>query len=189
MNIHTITQRLKEKEFTPWNLEEFNELYHRISESNLKVWRNKQRVIVLKNYSSKAYFTNWKDDQISISYIYDILSPKIKNNLYFLLVLDWEVQIDSSLSKFINLVEKNELICRKYVMSTNYDLERVPFLQEHIFSDNELFNYEKIFREQLYNQDTHAIIHEMINHYFSDEYLSEDKDVRKQKVYHLISEE
>ncbi|MBR9663157.1 MULTISPECIES: ABC-three component system middle component 1 [Bacillus cereus group] len=189
MNIHIITQRLKEKGFSPWNLETFNELYQKISESNLKIWRNENRVIILKNFSSKAYFSNWEDDQISISYIYDILSPKIKNNLYFLLVLDWEVQFDSSLSQFINMVEKNELICRKYVMATNYDLERVPFLQEQTFSNNELFNYEKIFRQQLHNQDTHTIIHEMINHYFSDEYLPENKNARKQKVYQLISKE
>ncbi|MRC18379.1 hypothetical protein CON48_19825 [Bacillus thuringiensis] len=189
MNIHNIIQRLKEKGFTPWNLETHNELYHKVCESNFKIWRNEKRVIVLKNFPSKTYFANWEDDQISISYIYDILEPKFKNNLYFLLVLDWEVQLNSSLSQLINIVEKNELICRKYIMSIDYDLERVPFLQEHTFSNNELFNYEKTFRQQLHNQDTHNIIHEMINHYFSDEYLPENKDARKQKVYQLISKE
>ncbi|MGF2621032.1 ABC-three component system middle component 1 [Bacillus cereus] len=202
MNIHIITQRLKEKGFTPWDISKFKSLYNEVNEANLKIWKNDQRVLVIKNYSSKTYFQSWENDQISISYIYDILKPKEKNNLYFLLILDWEVQLNAPLVQFINMVEKDELICRKYVLFTSSDLERVPFLQDHIFSANEMFNYEQLFREQLYNQNSHTLMHEVINYYFSEEYSidketnteeKEEKNIykqkHKQKIYELISKE
>lgn len=189
MNIHIVTERLKEKGFVSWNLEGFETLYKRVNESNLKVWENGKRVIVLKSYSSKTYFQDWEDDQILISYIYDILDTKFKNNLYFLLILNWEITSDQRLSQFINTVEKDEIVCRKYVILANEDLDRVPFLQEKDFDFNKLFNYEETFREQLHNQDTHEIIHQMIDYYFSDDYLVEEKNERKQKLSQLITKE
>jgi hypothetical protein len=87
------------------------------------------------------------------------------------------------------MVEKDELVCRKYVILQDEDLERVPFLQEKDFDFNKLFNYEQIFREKLHNKDAHEIIHQVIDHYFSQNYFTEEKDKRKQKLYPLITKE
>jgi len=189
LNIHTVIERLKEKRFIPWNLNEFDTLYKRVNEANLQVWRNGKRIIVLKSYSSKTHFQDWEDDQIPISYVYDILETKLKNNLYFLIILDWEYQLDSKLTQFINMVEKDDFVCRKYVILEDEDLERVPFLQEKDFDFNKLFNYEQTFREQLNRKDAHEIIHQMIDHYFSQDYLTEEKDERKKRLNHLITKE
>lgn len=189
MNIHIVTKRLKEKGFTSWDLNGFETLYKRLSESNLRLWENGKRVIVLKSYSSKTYFQDWENDQILISYVYDILNKQLKNNLYFLLILNWEITSNPQLSQFINTVEKDELVCRKYVLLENEDLERVPFLQEKDFDFNQLFNYEKTFRSQLHNQDAHEIIHQMIDYYFSDDYLIEEKNEHKKRLCQLIIKE
>lgn len=189
MNIHIVTERLIDKDFSTWDFSELQNLYKKVNESNLKIWKNDRRVVVIKNYSSKSHFQEWREDHIPISYLYDILEAKYRNNLYFLIILDWGIERSSELTQLINMVEKDELVCRKYVIIDNEDLERVPFLQELGFDTNKIFNYEQTFRENLENQNKHSIIMKMINHYFSEEYLNENKDEQKIRLTQLIEQE
>ena len=188
MKTHTIVKRLSDKGFQQWNLEGFESVYRKICKSNIQIWKNGKRVIVIKSYSSKPHFSTWLDDQIPISYLYDILETKSKNNLYFLMILNWEVNLGAELVQQINRAEKDELVCRKYVLCSEEDLERVPFLQEDEVYQKLLFDYEKNFKENLFLKEPKidTSVYELVDAYFQYDYFSEVKTKRLEKIKKII---
>lgn len=185
-----VYKKLNNNEFVSWDFKKFPSLQKKISQKNIQVWKNGNRVVVVKNYSSEPYFGTWEEDQIPISYLYDILESKSKNNLYFLLILDWEVNLDSELIQKINRAEKDDLVCRKYVLHCEEDFERVPFLQEEETTEGLLFNYEQKFKENLQlKEEIHSTMQTLIDAYFLKDYFSDEKAQRQIIIKKLITGE
>jgi hypothetical protein len=155
-------------------------------DSGLEVWINDHRVAVTKVYESFTYFKeSWKDNQIVISNLLNFLPLKYKNNLYFLLVLefDWEQDLNNELLMEINKAEKNAKYCRKYILQGEDDLERIPFFYD-VEKKAESFSYEKRFIELL-TQESQGIdpgIVQAINDYFKPEMRTLLKDKSKFKL-------
>jgi hypothetical protein len=188
LNYSLIIQRLIDKKYSQWELDEFCSLQRKLNESNIQVWKNEKRVIAVKAYSSVVHFLNWYEDQVIVSYIYDILDSKIKKNFYFLLYLDWQVEINSRLIEQVNVVEKDDMVCRKYVIASEEDLERVPFLQVDTIQLSEFFDYEKDFKEKLLikSKEENNFINELINYYFTKDYFAESKEIRQGNIGKLL---
>lgn len=60
-----------------------SELNTRLRDRDIEVWNNNNRYIVTKGYSSEAQLSTWLFDQIIISFIYDSIPTRYRNNLYF----------------------------------------------------------------------------------------------------------
>lgn len=156
-------------------------------DSGLEVWINDHRVAVTKVYESFTYFKeSWKDNQIVISNLLNFLPLKYKNNLYFLIVLefDWDQDLDNELLMEKNKTEKNAKYCRKYILQDEDDLERIPFFNDFEKKKAESFSYEKKFIELL-TQESQGIdpgIVQAINDYFKPEMRILLKDKTKFKL-------
>ncbi|AZS14673.1 ABC-three component system middle component 1 [Paenibacillus lutimineralis] len=119
-------------------------------DADLELWFTMERICVLKTYTSNHHFIlNWREDQFVISHLLELLPTKYKNNLYFLLVLDWGSELLPEMPMEMNRVEKNAKVCRKYVLHNEEDLERVPFLQQKLINSKKGFDYEAKFKSEL----------------------------------------
>jgi hypothetical protein len=156
-------------------------------DNGLEVWINDHRVAVTKVYESFTYFKeSWKDNQIQISNLLNFLPLKYKNNLYFLIVLefDWEQDLNNELLMEKNKAEKNAKYCRKYILQDEDDLERIPFFHDVEKRNAASFSYEKKFIELLI-QDSQGLdpsIVQVINDYFKPEIRTLLKDQSKLKL-------
>ncbi|MNN05493.1 hypothetical protein D3C81_1182560 [compost metagenome] len=158
--------------------------------SDMELWFTSERICVLKAYTSNHHFLfNWREDQITISYLLDILPTKYKNNLYFLLVLDWESQLLPEILMEVNRVEKNAKVCRKYVLLNDEDLERVSFLQEKQAFSNRGFDFEAKFKSELLsNRAIDPKVRRIVEGFFKLDqlYLSNTKFDSKNYILKLL---
>ncbi|WP_160670530.1 ABC-three component system middle component 1 [Clostridium sp. C8-1-8] len=144
---NTLINRLKDKKFKRLNCEQ--RLEAMFSNAKQEVWQDNNKVIITKSYTSAPHFLNeWYKDQSNILHLYKILETKFKNNIYFILSMDWERQFEEKLHSEINRVEKNSKLCRKYVICDLSDIERIFFFSDKNL-DNGFSGYEKKFRESL----------------------------------------
>lgn len=119
----------------------------KLETNNLQYWYTNDRAIVIKEYKTESSFLRWLDDQSVIAEIYNKLSSRIKNNLYFLLIINFK--IDNLETKFeINAVQKNRYICKKYVVRELNDLNKIPFLTQDHPKINQ-FNFDNKFKYNL----------------------------------------
>lgn len=175
-NLNNITQEYKEKE----------SLQRSFWDNGLEVWISNYRIVVTKQYESYTYFKDsWKDNQIIISNLLNFLPLKYKNNLYFLIVLDFDkhAEFNNQLVMEVNKAEKNAKYCRKYIIQDKDDLERMPFFHDATKSLDDSFSIENRFLELLIQDSNNINSHilQTINDYFKPEMrnLIKDKDSLK----------
>ncbi|SEL31378.1 ABC-three component system middle component 1 [Paenibacillus sp. OK003] len=154
MNLTQIRSRLELNLFKNKDLEfpvQNHELLDMHLEAGLELWFTKDRICVLKIYTSNHQFLfNWREDQVIISHLLDELPFNYKNNLYFILFLDIDSKIMfTDIPLEINRVEKNSKVCRKYVLHCEEDLQRVPFLQQKQINLKREKDYELKFKNEL----------------------------------------
>jgi hypothetical protein len=156
-------------------------------DNGLEAWINDHRVAVTKVFESFTYFKDsWKDNQIVISNLLNFLPMKYNNNLYFLIIIDFEVEdgLSNEFNMEINKAEKNAKYCRKYILYDENDLERIPFFNDIEKWKTDSFSYEKKFIERL-TQDSQgldpAIVHAIYD-YFKPEIRTLIKDKSKIKA-------
>ncbi|HDX9674315.1 hypothetical protein PDL02_20600 [Bacillus cereus group sp. LD113LC] len=167
-----------------------SELNTRLRDRDIEVWNNNNRYIVTKGYSSEAQLSTWLFDQIIISFIYDSIPTRYRNNLYFLLVVEFENSTKKELSWKITEIEKNDRVCRKYVIESMEDLKRVPALNNNFMENKEeLFDFEKEFKNRLFTNSA-AIdqygeitqrIKEIVDVYF-EKYDEQDDNATEKKI-------
>jgi len=150
---------------------ELNLLRTNFLDNGLEAWVNDHRVVVTKVYESYTYFyESWKDDQITISNLLNFVPLQYKNNLYFLIVLEFDNEdgIYNELLMEKNKAEKNSKYCRKYILQDKDDLERLPFSRDIEKQKTDSFSYEQKFIDMLVtnSQDFDHNIVELIKDYF-----------------------
>ncbi|CAM4343536.1 hypothetical protein FHS16_002524 [Paenibacillus endophyticus] len=156
-------------------------------DNGLEAWINDHRIAVTKVYESFTYFKeSWKDNQIVISNLLNHLPLKYKNNLYFLIILEFDSEQDLSneLQMEKNKAEKNAKYCRKYILQDEDDLERIPFFHDVENRNADSFSYENKFIELLIH-DSHGLdpsIIQVINDYFKPEMRTLLQDKSKLKL-------
>lgn len=124
------------------------ELIPNIEKNNMQYWYNKNRVIVLKEYRTESSFLEWLEgDQPIIGEIYTELPSDLKNNLYFFMIINF---IPDSLSTRmeINRAQKNQYVCKKYILRTSYDVDKIPFLKNR-HTDTQEIDFDSKFKIHL----------------------------------------
>lgn len=156
---------------------------------NMQVWKTKSRVIVIKEYRTESSFLNWlQNDQPAIGELYTNLDNKFKNNLYYFMIINFNPE--SMLTRLeINKAQKNEFVCKKYVIKNNNDIQKIPFLKEtkenhRTFNFDEQFKYdlveinkdEQIEKIHLSNSDTISFLENTNNilRYYFDSYITDN---------------
>ncbi|MEM5673132.1 ABC-three component system middle component 1 [Bacillus cereus] len=118
---------------------------------------------------------------------------RYRNNLYFLLVTNINHVNEKSSSSIITEIEKNNKVCRKYVLESLEDLQRVPSLSDNLSKDtNSLFDFDSEFRKYLFDlvetekteNSLSVELKEMIEVYF-DYYDSQDENKEELKKKRL----
>ena len=164
--------------------------------SGLEAWISPQRVAVTKAYKSYTYFEqSWRQDQIIISDLLNYLHLKYKNNLYFLIILEFDPsnELDNKLLIEKNRAEKNAKYCRKYLIQDDIDLERIPFFFNIEAPIEDSFSYEQKFIDKLV-LETHGLspnVIQVIHKYFEPEIRSalNDKVALKVLIEERLGEE
>lgn len=167
-----------------------------LAERNLEVWANEDRVIVAKPYSGELHLSDWIDDQIVISLLYLELNGHYKNNLYFLMIFDSEIAMSDNLLWTITGIEKNHRVCRKYVIKSIDDFNRIPSLNERLGGEVDPFDFDTEFKNRLFlaaeNQDSginlSKEIQEMITWYLEtyEEIGDERLQQQRQKIEEIL---
>ncbi len=125
--------------------------------------------------------------------MYDSIPMRYRNNLYFLLVTNINHVNEKSSSSIITEIEKNNKVCRKYVLESLEDLQRVPSLSDNLSKDtNSLFDFDSEFRKYLFDlvetekteNSLSVELKEMIEVYF-DYYDSQDENKEELKKKRL----
>lgn len=153
MKIETVKVVLDKAEFSLMGYEKEDEL----AQKNIEMWGNHNKVVFLKEYRSKTSFNKWLlEDQPLIATVYNNIPVKKRNNMYFILILNFEDYTedydDDDLHLRINKAQKNEYVCKKYVLINENDLERIPFLNND-FTKGKSINYDEDFRETLFDPE------------------------------------
>lgn len=183
MKVESVIDFLKLKKFEQYNIEE--SIMSQFEEHNIDIWASETRVIMLKEYRTQNALLEWEiKDQACIATALHYLPKKYLNNLYFFMVLDFNTD-EIELRLKINKVEKNELICKKYILKDSTDLNRIPFFTK-ITPERDTFEFDEKFRKKIieFNEQQAGTIEKVINDYFNN-YLS-NKQVEKIKMKDLL---
>ncbi|PIE92118.1 hypothetical protein CO726_28265 [Bacillus fungorum] len=145
MRIEEVIRKLKEKNF---NVYEFEMLANELEEANIQSWSDGKRILMLKEYRTESAFLEWlKCDQPIIGEVYTYLESIYKNNLYFLIALNFKVD-SLGVRLEINRAEKNDYVCKKHVLVNSKDLEKIPFLNDKI-EKVDSFNFDEKFKTSM----------------------------------------
>lgn len=146
MKQEVVIKLLEEKGFKNYQLE--SDVMIQLEQHNIGIWANESRLVLIKEYRTKSSLIDWKlEDQIYISTTMQHLPNKYINNLYFFMVLDFSSD-DLAIRLEINKIEKNDLVCKKYVLKSENDFNRVPFLMNSVI-EVEKFAFDKKFQERI----------------------------------------
>lgn len=80
----------------------------------------------------------------------------------------------------INKIEKNDEICKKYILKSEEDINKIPFIRIKTV-DAEKFDYDKIFKEEIlktpFDPETPDLVdsNTLLTSYFQ-EYLTDKKN-------------
>lgn len=137
---------LEEKGFKDYELE--SDVMIQLEQHNIGIWANESRLVLIKEYRTKSSLIDWKlEDQIYISTAMQHLPNKYINNLYFFMVLNFNSD-ELAIRLEINKIEKNDLVCKKYVLKNETDFNRIPFLMNRVIEVEE-FAFDKKFQERI----------------------------------------
>lgn len=178
------------------------ELHKRLRERNLEVWKNEKKCMVTKEYTSEAQLLSWFTDQIIISFVYDSIEAKYRNNLYFLLIINLKDKGKNSVSALVNEIEKDNKVCRKYIIDTFDDLNRVPSLNGNFGeNNNEFIDFDSEFKKNLFvrsdEEDTKELsktVEDIVDVYFrfydksSEKKYDEQTKIIEQILINRVSE-
>ncbi|MGE1043749.1 ABC-three component system middle component 1 [Bacillus wiedmannii] len=155
MSLHYVVTKLTNKyDYSAVSFSD-EELGQRLRDRNLEVWKKGNRYIVTKGYTSVAQLGDWLHDQIVISFVYNVIPTYSRNNLYFLLVVDFKNERNKEMEWRINEIEKNDRVCRKYVVEEREDLKRVPAFNHNFMESNKnSVVFEEKFKHKLFNNKT-----------------------------------
>lgn len=153
MKIEMVKVILDKAEFSLMDYEREDEL----AQKNIEMWGNHSKVVFLKEYRNKVSFNKWLlEDQPLIATVYNNIPVNKRNNLYFILILNFEDYNedydDDDLQLRINKAQKNAYVCKKYVLINENDLEMIPFLNND-FTKAKSINYDEDFRKTLFDPE------------------------------------
>ncbi|MED3912761.1 hypothetical protein P4597_27120 [Peribacillus simplex] len=182
MKHETVIKLLEEKGFENFQLE--SDVMTQLEQHNISIWASESKLVLVKEYRTKNSLIDWKlEDQIYISTAVQYFPNKYINNLYFFMVLDFNSD-DIALRLEINKIEKNDLVCKKYVLKNEADLNRVPFLM-NLMIETEEFAFDRKFQERIVNfkeeigeekvLNLELILDDYFSHYLNDKQTSKIK--------------
>lgn len=152
MDIKKLRGKLEERGFETCQHLYSEEIGRILLENVLEVWHKDNRVIAIKEYINEIHFENWvHTDKMLLVAILKMLGRVEKNNLYFLICLDIENDINFKIREEINKLEKDSKICKKYVLVTDEDIQRIPFISDSDIQLPKMLDYEVQFKEKLKN--------------------------------------
>lgn len=156
--------------------------------ADLELWFTDDRIAVMKIYTSNHHFLlNWREDQFVISHLLELLPARYKNNLYFLLVLNWESGLLPEIPMEIHKIEKNSRVCRKYVLYNDADIERVSFLQLKQAYEKKGYDFVGKFKKELLaGRSLDPKIRRVVEGYFQLPEKSDGKLDTKQHIVRLL---
>lgn len=187
MKHETVIKILEEKKFEQFQLEP--EVMNQFEQLNISIWASDSKLVLVKEYRTKSSLIDWKlQDHIYISSVLQYFPNKYINNLYFFMVLDFNSD-ETALRLEINKIEKNDFVCKKYVLKNEDDMNRVPFLMNLIIETEE-FSFDKKFQERIVKfkegigEDKFLNLEIILNDYFAN-YLN-NKQSSKIKIDTLL---
>ncbi|MET3730226.1 hypothetical protein ABID52_003845 [Fictibacillus halophilus] len=187
MKAERVINLLQKKKFAQYQFESY--VMNQLEELNIDIWSSDSKLVMLKEYRTENSLLEWKnEDQVCIASILQYVPKKYINNLYFFMVLDFNSdEVDLRLE--INKIEKNELICKKYILKNKEDLNRIPFLM-NVVIESDTFSFDKKFKERIMkfkeemDGDRYFNIEELMADYFNN-YLDNKQDF-KVKIEDLV---
>ncbi|MCM3024414.1 ABC-three component system middle component 1 [Heyndrickxia ginsengihumi] len=121
-------------------------------ENNLHIFGDKARVIFIKEFRTESSFYKWTNDQAIIASYYNSLTARLKKNLYFFMVVNFNSNNEKLLLE-INKIEKDSYVCKKYIFRNIDDLTKIPFFMSTDQKQQVGFDYIRTFKDTISNLD------------------------------------
>jgi len=161
---------------TQSSFEKFNEM-HSENEcyfEDFDIYYNSKAILIIKSFDNwLSLKETWHLDQINILKLIK-KHPQFSTKTYFILCLeDFDIHEDEKLD--VHIIERDERICKKYVLTRNEDILRIPILKGVDFSLELNDSYENKFRKKLLDkleQCNDKVVDEMrmkIENYFIEQ--------------------
>ncbi|MCP1187837.1 hypothetical protein NKR17_01670 [Priestia flexa] len=129
-----------------------NDKHAELYENNLHIFGDKARVIFIKEFRTESSFYKWTNDQAIIASYYNSLTARLKKNLYFFMVLNFNSNNEELLLE-INKIEKDSYVCKKYIFRNVDDLTKIPFFMSTDQNQQVGFDYIRTFKDTITNLD------------------------------------
>ncbi|SDO71365.1 ABC-three component system middle component 1 [Clostridium gasigenes] len=144
MNRRLVLKALIEKGFNLSNDRFYTEKYFEINEQDninklkevndsygFNIFTNKGRVLIVKTYVVlKEAYLQYKEDQKVIYSMLHNIKNKYKKNIYLIINIDDKYKNTECILR--SLIEKDELVCKKYVVYDENDFNKISFLSEEL---------------------------------------------------------
>ncbi|MEE6132823.1 ABC-three component system middle component 1 [Priestia sp. GS2] len=187
MKVEIVIDFLHLKRFEQYQFE--SELMTQFEEHNINIWASDTRLIMLKEYRTQNSLIDWEiKDQACIASVFYHIPKKYLNNLYFFMILNFNND-EIELRLKINKIEKNELVCKKYILKDIDELNRIPFLMEKA-PESDTFAFDQKFKKRImkFNEQNDGegdlSLEKVMDDYFNN-YLS-NKQASKLKIDSLL---
>ena len=172
MEKYNLTQKLLDCEFYPDDnfIFNFKDIYDKLKDRGFEVFRNSKKLLFINTYESVKHAINYfKDDQFLINTIIDRINIKYRKNLYFLLCINSETKSDSLAA--INFIEKDEYVCKKFILIDNEDFNRVSFLAPKLKKRDNMINDDddEIFLNEVMQYSDNKSVINFIKEYIVNE--------------------
>jgi hypothetical protein len=115
---------------------------------NADLYHNNKALLMIKVYDNwLSLKESWEIEQISILKLLKE-NPQFSSRSYFFLILDnFDIKEDFKLD--VPMLERDERICKKYVITSSSDFLRIPIINKLEFEHNPTESYEKVFYKKL----------------------------------------
>ena len=112
------------------------------------LYHNNKALLMIRVYDNwLSLKESWEIDQISILKLLKE-NPQFSSRSYFFLILEnFDIKEDFKLD--VPMLERDERICKKYVITSLSDFLRIPIINKLNFEYNSTESYEKVFYTKL----------------------------------------
>lgn len=113
-------------------------------EKDIYIFKDDKRIIIMKAFESlKGAYTTYENIQKKIKIIIESLEKKFRKNVYYFMCVNQ--MLEDKHIKVINLIEKDQYICKKYVVISEKDIQRISFFKgKSKILDEDTYNNIKV---------------------------------------------
>lgn len=155
-------------------IDDIDAKYIPLNSIDMELYHNQKSLVLIKKYDNwLSLIESWEVDQVAIlKYLKG--NPNFSTKAYFFLLIE-NLIVNDDLNINLSSIERNDRICKKFIVSCKKDLERIPMLNKIEIKESTDKTYEEKFYKELISSiesnvgDISKDVIDSVNRYFDFE--------------------